>query len=78
MFKPPDPIVSTKEQGPGSCMPILCTTDKIESALRSLEKGDTLFVDVIGAVHNDKRQFLNGTADPLVSFKRPFDDRGSL
>lgn len=76
MFKPPDPIVSTKEQGPGSCMPILCTTDKIESALRSLEKGDTLFVDVIGAVHNDKRQFLNGTADPLVSFKRPFDDRG--
>ena len=76
MLKPPDPIVSTKEHEPRSRMPTLSTTDKIESALRSLEKGDTLFVDVTGAVHNDKRQFLNGTADPLVSFKRPFDDRG--
>ena len=76
MFKPPDQIVSTKEQEPGSRMPTLPTTEKIESALRSLERGGTLFVDVTGAVHNDKRQFLNGTADPLVSFKRPFDDRG--
>jgi hypothetical protein len=76
MFEPPDQIVSTKEQEPGSRMPTLPTTEKIESALRSLDRGDTLFVDVTGAVHNDKRQFLNGTADPLVSFKRPFDDRG--
>ena len=76
MLKPPDPIVSTKEHKPGSCMPTLRTTEKIESALRSLEKGGTLFVDVTGAVHNDKRPFLSGTADPLVSFTRPFDDRG--
>ena len=43
----------------------------IETALKNLERGESIFIDATGRIHRGKESFLDKSAEPLASFTKP-------
>lgn len=73
------PVLSPRREGNQIASdPQLSPTERIEATLRTLKPDKSIFVDTTGMIHTDKRPFVVGEAEPLVSFTALHDGTFSV